>query len=72
MEKERDQRLENDKDFVLSKKHGNSLKKLIDSYPQGVPESVICRILQMDTAEVRSSFAKAIDFIRKKINIGNT
>ncbi len=68
MEKNRDPRLENDKDFIISKKHSNSLKKLLDSYPQGVPDGVISRVLQIPPEDVRSTFTKAIDFLKEKIN----
>ena len=67
MEKERDQRIESEKDFVLSKKHGNSIKRLVDSYPNGVPDNVICRVLQVSPEDLQDRYNAAIAFLRKKI-----
>lgn len=69
LEKERDPRIENEKDFVLSKKHSNSLKRLVDSYPNGVPDNVICRVLQITPEDLQSKYKIALDILKTKIHM---
>ena len=58
--KERDQRVESDPDFIVSKKDNNSLSILIERYPDGVPDKVICRTLQITPEELQKHYDRAI------------
>lgn len=62
--KARDQRIDTDEDFVLSPKHGNSLRKLMDEYPDGVPDSLICKALDLSTSELQVTYERAIVKLR--------
>jgi hypothetical protein len=38
-------RIINEMDYIHSPKYGNSLKRFMDHYPDGAPDSVICKAL---------------------------
>lgn len=56
----KDPRIQTDRDFVLSKKHNNSLKQLLKDYPGGVPDKVICKVLQISQEELTRLYECAI------------
>jgi hypothetical protein len=60
MKKPRDQRLDVDKDFILSPKHDNSLNRLLDENPSGVPDSVICKVLDLTPESLQATYDGAI------------
>lgn len=68
-EKARDRRIDTDEDFVVSPKHGNSLKRLMDDYPDGAPDNVICKALDMTPAELQTTFERAIVKLRSSMNV---
>ena len=60
-----------DKDFLVSEKHNNSLSKLLSENPDGVPDKVICRVLQITQKRLECLYDRTIFFIRKSINDNN-
>lgn len=55
--------LEQDPDFVVSKRHDYSLSKLADRYPDGCPDRVIAAVLLMtedDVAERRAAIVRSL------------
>jgi hypothetical protein len=56
----RDERIDTDDDFVVAPKYGNSLKELIKHYPNGVPQSVICRALGITNEQYEKIYSSAI------------
>lgn len=61
----RDERIDSDPDFILSPKHGNSLKRFMDDYPDGAPDGVICRALDMSQETLQDTFESAIVKLRR-------
>lgn len=61
-----EQRLSTEEDYIFSKRHGNSLAALIEGHPDGVPESVIIRVLHLSRFELAKIWAK----ILKKLGNG--
>lgn len=59
-ESERDSRIETEEDFVVSKKHNNSLSRLLEDYPDGVPDKVICKVLQITPDDLKRHYKCAI------------
>jgi hypothetical protein len=60
MSNNRDKRIDEDRDFINSPKYNNSLKKLLDEHPDGVSDSVICRVLKIEETELESIYLKAL------------
>jgi len=64
-EKKRDLRLETDRDFIVSERYNNNLSELISNYPDGVPDKVICRTLQITQKELETYYDCAIINLKK-------
>jgi hypothetical protein len=64
----RDARLDQDPVFINSKKYGHNLYKLIENYPNGVPDKVICRVLQISQEELEAAYKKAIEKLQDVLN----
>ena len=52
----RDQRIDTDADFIVSKKYNNSLSTLLQDYPDGVPDRVICKVLQLSLEDFKKHY----------------
>lgn len=63
-ETRRDPKIENDSDFVMSKKHENSLLRLLQEYPEGVPDKLICKVLQISPEEFQKHYECAIIYMK--------
>lgn len=59
-----------DPDFVLIPKAGNSLKKAIEMYPDGMETSAIARALMLTEEEVNDILESAMDKIRESLGEG--
>lgn len=64
----REPKIETDKDYIMSKKHDNSLSALIKDYPNGVPDKVICKVLQISQEELDEIYNRAIINIKNQMN----
>lgn len=65
--KARDPRLDSDDDFVLSSKHGNSLRRLMEDYPDGAPDGVICKTLDLTPEALQETYDRAILKLRQAV-----
>ena len=61
------QRLVTEEDFVFAPRYQNSVKVLVEKYPDGVPDRIIAQALQIDVSEVAEAFARAVEKIKKQI-----
>ena len=64
----KDSKVEQDRDFIYSPKHSNSLKILMSYHPDGVPDAVICRVLRISKEELENLHRCAILKIRERID----
>lgn len=64
---ERDIRLEVDRDFILSKRYNNSLHLIIKDNPNGIPDRIICRVLQIQQEDLEKIYNRAILSMRDKL-----
>ncbi len=60
MKKNRDIRIDSDPDFIVSPKYNNSLQELLDANPDGVPDSIIAKVLRMSQEEIDKTYKSAI------------
>ena len=60
LNRKRDWRIDYCSDFILSPKHGNSLKAFLTENPTGVADSTICRLLDLNIHELREVYAQAL------------
>jgi DNA-directed RNA polymerase specialized sigma24 family protein len=60
----RDERLDNDPDFILSSKHSNSLKELLRTNPHGVSDETISRVMDLSPEEVEATWQAALVKLR--------
>lgn len=61
--------LENDPDWILSRRHGFSLAKIAEKYPDGVPDSVICDVLALTQEELEEHYQEIISELRKTLKV---
>jgi hypothetical protein len=61
--------INNDSDFIYCPRLGNSIKKLLDIYPDGVDNKRIAKLLLMKEEEVEDVFNSALKKIRKNLKI---
>ena len=59
-------KISRDKDYIRSQKHGDSLQTFLDHYPDGAPDSIICKVLCITQKELDDIYASAI----KKLQMG--
>ena len=59
----------NDEDFIYCPRLGNSLKKLIETNPEGVDDERIAKVLLIEEDEVQSIFESAIKKFRKSMGL---
>jgi len=64
---DRDVRLDEDRSFVISKKHNNNLYPLLKEYPRGIPDRIICRSLQISKEELETIYKRAILSLKEKL-----
>lgn len=54
-----------DPDFVYSKKYGYSLTKLLERYPDGVPDKIIAQALLMTEDDVQELYDRVVKRLRE-------
>lgn len=65
----RDRRLDLDPDFIVSPKHGNSLKRFLDENPNGVENAVVARVMKLSEQEVEETFQRALIKLREAMQV---
>ena len=61
--------IEQDKDFIYSKRFDFSIEKLLERYPEGAPTKVIAQVLLVTEEEVDKLTQEAILSLRKKMKV---
>lgn len=61
--------IEQDKDFIYSKRFDFSIEKLLERYPEGAPPKVIAQVLLVTEEEVDKLTQEAILSLRKKMKV---
>jgi hypothetical protein len=56
----RDPRIDTDEDFIVAPGYNNSISKLIENYPNGVPDYIICRVLKITPDKLKETYKRAI------------
>jgi len=62
-------RMESDPDYVISKKHGNSLAAVLRDFPDGVPERTAARMLDMSESEVEQIYQGVVLRLRHLMKV---
>ena len=57
--------LNSDPDYILLKRFGYSLKRLVDRYPEGVPDSIIAASLGCPEEDIEPRYQRIVSEIRK-------
>ena len=60
----RNPKIDTDEDYIESPKYSNSLKKLLERYPEGTPISTVCKVLVLKSDEVEKIYKRAIMKLR--------
>lgn len=58
-----------DRDFIALKRFDFSVTKLVEKYPNGVPEKLIAAALLMTEEEVEEMYQKVVAKLRRKMNV---
>jgi len=58
-----------DRDFINIKRYDFSLKKLLQSYPDGVPEELICRALDMTPKEAHDTYLRCVAKLKSSMKV---
>lgn len=61
------ERIDTDPDFINIKRFEYSLDKLLDRYPDGVPNRIICQALQLSEQEVEDLYQSVILKLRARL-----
>lgn len=61
--------IEEDSDYIASKRFDNSLAKLMDRYPDGCPDRIIATALMMEEGEVEKRYQVIVLKLRKSMGI---
>lgn len=64
------EKIENDPDFINYPKFGNSLKKALESNPDGVEDETIQKMLLMTQEEIDNAYDSAMIKIRNNLGLG--
>lgn len=59
--------LATDPDFVCMKRFGFSLRRLIERYPEGAPDSVIAQALNISESEVERRYQSIVQVLRESV-----
>ena len=63
----RDPRLDEDVDYIVSARYRNSLSKILDRFPDGVPDKIGASVLQMPVEEYLAEYNRGIILLRQEI-----
>lgn len=59
----------NEEDFIAIKRFDYSLNKMLERYPNGVPDRIIAQALLMDEEEVEELYQRVIVKLRERMKI---
>lgn len=61
--------LHNDYTFVNSKRYGYSIDAVMERYPDGAPDNVICQLLGLDKDEVDARYSAIVSQLRQLMGV---
>jgi hypothetical protein len=67
-----ERKLKKDPDFVVAPRFGNSLQRLVERFPEGVPDDVCAKALNLTTEEVEQLYQKTVRDLRTTMLEGAT
>jgi hypothetical protein len=62
-------KIDTDPDFVHAKRFDNSLKILLEKYPEGAPAKVVAQALLLTEEEVEDLYQKAVVKLRRVMKV---
>lgn len=62
-------KIDEEEDFIYSKRFDFSLKKALERYPDGMPPKMVAQALLMSEEEVEALFQKILLKIRKEMKV---
>jgi hypothetical protein len=63
------QKLIDDPDFVFLRRFDYSMKKVLERYPDGLPEKLISQALMLSEEEVEALYQETLSFFRKEMKV---
>ena len=63
----RNHKIDEDPDFIVSKKYKNSLRRFLAENPIGASDAAICRMLEIAPDELESVYLLAIQKLRSTL-----
>ena len=69
MTEEKKRKINEDEDYIDYPKFKNSVKKLIEKYPDGVSDETIAKVLLMSEEEVNEIYLSSIEKIKDKLEV---
>lgn len=65
---EQQRRLEQDPDYILLTRYDNSLKRLLERYPDGAPDRIIGQAIGMSELEVQEAYEAIVRKLRRMMD----
>ncbi len=62
-----DGRIENEVDFIDAPAYNNSLRALMEAYPDGVPDTIICKVMHMSPETLENTYKKALNKLKNSM-----
>lgn len=59
-----ERKLKKDPDFVVAPRFGNSLQRLVERFPEGVPDDVCAKALNLTVEEIEQLYQKTVRDLR--------
>lgn len=66
------QLIENDPDFIASKRYNYSLKMLLERYPEGCPDRIVASALQLEEEEIDAIYQEIVKKLRKAMKVNDS
>lgn len=61
--------LTSDPDYICMRRFGFSLKRLVERYPEGAPDSVIAQALNITEDEVARRYQNIVQVLRSSVRV---
>lgn len=71
-DEEAKQMLETDIDWIAAKRFDNSLKKLLERYPDGCPDRIIATVLLLEEHEVEERYQRIVRKLRRLMRVDDS
>lgn len=63
------QRIDTERDFVALPRYGNSIQRVIDKFPNGVPEHLTARALRMSPRQLQMLWGRILRKLRVVLDV---